>query len=120
DAIGIGVLQLPTANALAVDKAVRTELDRLAKSFPPGLKFPIAFDPTTAVAESIREVLITLLEAIALVLLVIFLFLQDWRVTLIPAITIPVSLIGTFIFVKLLGFSINTLTLFGLTLATGL
>jgi len=120
DAIGIGVLQLPTANALAVDKAVRAELDRLAKSFPPGLKFQIAFDPTTAVAESIREVLITLLEAIALVILVIFLFLQDWRVTLIPAITIPVSLIGTFIFVKLLGFSINTLTLFGLTLATGL
>ena len=120
DAIGLGVLQLPTANALAVDKAVRAELTRLARSFPPGLKYQIAFDPTTAVAESIREVLFTLLEAIALVILVIFLFLQDWRVTLIPAITIPVSLVGTFTFVKLLGFSINTLTLFGLTLATGL
>jgi HAE1 family hydrophobic/amphiphilic exporter-1 len=109
DAIGMGVLQLPTANALAVDKAVRAELDRLAKSFPPGLKYQVAFDPTTAVAESIREVLLTLLEAIALVILVIFLFLQDWRVTLIPAVTIPVSLVGTFTFVKLLGFSINTL-----------
>jgi HAE1 family hydrophobic/amphiphilic exporter-1 len=120
DAIGIGVLQLPTANALAVDKALRVELERLARKFPPGLKYQIAFDPTTAVAESIREVLVTLAEAILLVILVIFLFLQDWRVTLIPAITIPVSLIGTFTFVKLLGFSINTLTLFGLTLATGL
>ncbi len=120
DAVGLGVLQLPTANALAVDKAVRTELERLARSFPPGLVYRVAFDPTAAVSESIREVLITLLEAIALVILVIFLFLQDWRVTLIPAITIPVSLIGTFTFVKLLGFSINTLTLFGITLATGL
>ena len=120
DAIGLGVLQLPSANALQVDKAVRAELGRLAKSFPPGLKYQIAFDPTTAVAESIREVLLTLLEAIVLVILVIFVFLQDWRVTLIPAVTIPVSLVGTFIFIKLLGFSINTLTLFGLTLATGL
>ncbi|HET7452496.1 MAG TPA: multidrug efflux RND transporter permease subunit, partial [Thermoanaerobaculia bacterium] len=120
DAVGMGVLQLPTANALAVDKAVRIELARLARSFPPGLEYLIAFDPTTAVSESIREVLLTLLEAIALVILVIFLFLQDWRVTLIPAITIPVSLVGTFTFVKLLGFSINTLTLFGITLATGL
>ncbi len=120
DAVGLGVLQLPTANALAVDKAVRAELGRLAKSFPPGLEYRVAFDTTTAVSESIREVLVTLLEAIALVILVIFLFLQDWRMTLIPAITIPVSLVGTFTFVKLLGFSINTLTLFGITLATGL
>ncbi len=120
DAIGLGVLQLPTANALAVDRAVRAELERLAKAFPPGLEYQVAFDPTTAVAESIREVLLTLAEAIVLVILVIFLFLQDWRVTLIPAVTIPVSLVGTFTFVKLLGFSINTLMLFGITLATGL
>ena len=120
DAVGLGVLQLPTANALAVDKAVRAEILRLSRSFPPGLKYQVAFDPTAAVSESIREVLVTLLEAIALVILVIFLFLQDWRVTLIPAVTIPVSLVGTFTFVKLLGFSINTLTLFGITLATGL
>src|SRR5207247_6133420 len=77
-------------------------------------------EATTVVAESIREVVTTLAEAIALVVLVMFLFLQNWRTTLIPAITIPVSLIGTFGFVKLLGFSINTLTLFGITLATGL
>ena len=84
------------------------------------MKYQIAFDTTTAVGESIREVLITLVEAIVLVILVIFLFLQDWRATLIPAITIPVSLVGTFAFVKVFGFSINTLTLFGIILATGL
>ena len=80
---------------------------------------PVAFDTTDVIGESIRDVLYTLLEAIVLVVLVIFLFLQDWRSTFIPAITIPVSLIGTFIFIKTLGFSINTLTLFGITLATG-
>src|SRR5207245_11495572 len=80
----------------------------------------LAYDTTTVVAESIREVVTTLSEAILLVVLVMFLFLQNWRTTLIPAITIPVSLIGTFAFVKLFGFSINTLTLFGVTLATGL
>ncbi len=119
-AVGFAVLQLSTANALDVDKAVKEELLRLSKRFPPGLKLALAFDTTTVVGESIREVLITLLQAILFVILVIFLFLQDWRTTLIPAVTIPVSLVGTFAFVKLLGFSINTLTLFGLTLATGL
>src|SRR6202023_2214380 len=79
-----------------------------------------AFDTTLAVSESIKEVLVTLAEAIALVILVIFVFLQSLRVTIIPAVTIPVSLVGTFAFVKLFGFSINTLTLFGITLATGL
>jgi len=118
--IGIGVMQLPTANAIDVDRAAREELARLSKLFPPGLKYAIAFDTTTVVGESIREVLYTLLLAIALVVLVMFFFLQDWRSTLIPAVTIPVSLVGTFAFIKLLGFSINTLTLFGITLATGL
>ena len=84
------------------------------------MKYQNAFDTTEAVSESIRDVLTTLVEAIVLVILVIFIFLQDWRSTVIPAITIPVSLIGTFAFVKLLGFSVNTLTLFGITLATGL
>src|SRR6185312_13125424 len=93
DAVGFGVLQLPTANSLQVYRDV---------------------------SESIREVVTTLAEAIGLVVLVMFLFLQNWRTTLIPAITIPVSLVGTFAFVKLFGFSINTLTLFGITLATGL
>ena len=120
DAIGLGVSQLPTANALDVDKAVRLELARLSKRFPPGLEYQIAFDATTFVGDSIREVLQTLVEAILFVMLVMFLFLQDWRTTLIPAITIPVSLIGAFAFIKLLGFSINTLTLFGIVLATGL
>src|SRR5213075_788907 len=91
-----------------------------ATRYPPGLKVQIAFDTTTVVSESIREVVTTLAAAIGLVVLVMFLFLQNWRTTLIPAITIPVSLIGTFAFVKLFGFSINTLTLFGITLATGL
>src|SRR5262249_57082922 len=94
--------------------------ERLAKRFPPGLKYAVAFDTTRAVGESIREVLKPLAEAIIIVILVIFLFLQSWRSTIIPAITIPVSLLGTFIFAKLFGFSINTLTLFGITLATGL
>jgi len=120
DAVGFGVLQLPTANALQVYRDVNAEITRLSQRFPPGLKIEVAFDTTTVVAESIQEVVTTLLEAIALVVLVMFLFLQNWRTTLIPAITIPVSLIGTFAFVKLLGFSINTLTLFGITLATGL
>ncbi len=120
DAVGLAVTQLPGANALDVDKAAKEELLRLSKNFPPGLKAAVAFDTTTVIGESIRDVLITLLQAIALVIIVIYVFLQDWRSTFIPAMTIPVSLIGTFVFVKLLGFSINTLTLFGITLATGL
>jgi HAE1 family hydrophobic/amphiphilic exporter-1 len=120
EGVGLGVMQLPNANALDVEKAVQQALRDLAKSFPPGLKYEVAFNPTTAVRESISEVLSTLVEAIVLVVVVIFVFLQGWRATIIPAITIPVSLIGTFIFVKMFGFSINTLTLFGLTLATGL
>jgi HAE1 family hydrophobic/amphiphilic exporter-1 len=119
-AVGFGILSLPTANALDVSKSVRAELDRLSKKFPKGAYYDVAFDSTAFVNESIKEVVITLFIAIALVVLVIFAFLQDWRTTLIPAITIPVSLIGTFALMKMLGFSINTLTLFGLTLATGL
>ena len=120
DAVGIGVFQLPNANALEVDQAVRAELERLAKRFPPGLRYVVALDTTTVISESIREVLVSLGAAIVLVIIVIFVFLQTLRSTLIPAVTIPVSLIGTFLFVKVFGFSINALTLFGLTLATGL
>jgi hydrophobic/amphiphilic exporter-1 (mainly G- bacteria), HAE1 family len=120
DAVGIAVTQLSTANALDVHQKCVAELDRLSKRFPPGMKYEIAFDTTDAVGESIRDVVSTLGTAIVLVILVIFVFLEDWRSTIIPAVTIPVSLIGTFAFVKLLGFSINTLTLFGITLATGL
>ena len=120
DAVGIGVTQLSTANALDVDRRAIEELDRLSKSFPPGMHYTLAFDTTDAVSESIKDVLFTVGSAIALVILVIFLFLGDWRTTMIHFIATPVSLIGTFAFVKLLGFSINTLTLFGITLATGL
>ncbi len=119
-AVGLGVQALPSANALDVSKAVRARLAELATKFPPGVYYDVAFDSTSFVTESIHEVIVTLLIAIVLVVGVIFLFLQDWRTTLIPAITIPVSLIGTFALMKVLGFSINTLTLFGLTLATGL
>ncbi len=120
ESVGIGVTQLSTANALDVDRRCIAELDRLAKRFPPGMRYELAFDTTDAVGESIRDVVSTLGQAILLVILVIFIFLEDWRSTIIPSVTIPVSLIGTFAFVKLLGFSINTLTLFGITLATGL
>ncbi len=120
DASGLGVMQLSDANALDVDSQAKAVLAELSKSFPPGLEYAIAFDSTTVVGDSIHEVLITLAEAIAIVIAVIFLFLLDWRATIIPAVTIPVSLIGTFAFIKVFGFSVNTLTLFGITLATGL
>jgi hydrophobic/amphiphilic exporter-1 (mainly G- bacteria), HAE1 family len=120
DGVGIGVQQLSNANALEVDRLAKAELDELAKSFPPGLVYEIPFDTTTVIGDSIREVVGTLGEAVVIVIVVIFLFLLDWRATIIPAITIPVSLIGTFAFIKIFDFSINSLTMFGITLATGL
>ena len=103
-----------------MDAGAKAALKELSKSFPPGLEYAVAFDSTTVVGDSIREVLVTLAEAISIVIMVIFLFLLDWRATIIPAVTIPVSLIGTFAFIKVFDFSINSLTLFGITLATGL
>lgn len=120
ETIGIGIMQRPGSNALEVVKGVRAEMSRLAKKFPPGIQYEYAFDTTLAVNESIREVLLTLAQAIGLVIVTIFVFLQNWRSTLIPVFTIPVSLVGTFACMNALGFSINTLTLFGLVLATGL
>jgi HAE1 family hydrophobic/amphiphilic exporter-1 len=120
NATGVGVQLLPSANALETFQGVMAEMERLEKSFPPGLEWSLAFDNVSVVRESIIEVLKTLAEAIGLVVLVMFIFLQNWRSTIIPAVTIPVSLIGTLAFVKLFGFSINTLTLFGLVLATGI
>lgn len=120
EAMGLGIFQLPNANALQVGNDVKKAMKKLQKSFPPGLKVVAVVDSTLIIEDSIREVLFTLLGSILLVIAVIYIFLQDWRTTLIPAITIPVSLIGTFIFIKMFGFSINTLTLFGITLATGL
>jgi HAE1 family hydrophobic/amphiphilic exporter-1 len=120
DAGGMGIALLPTANAIDVFNGVMAEMERLERNFPPGLEWQVAFDNVSVVRESIIEVLWTLAEAIGLVVLVMFLFLQNWRSTIIPAITIPVSLIGTFAFIKLFDFSINTLTLFGIVLATGI
>jgi HAE1 family hydrophobic/amphiphilic exporter-1 len=120
EAVGLGILQLPGSNALDVRDEVVKELERLKGTFPPGLTYQPAFDTTRAVQASIQEVLTTLAEAIILVVLVVFVFLHGWRSVLVVATTLPVSLIGTFAFASLFGFSINTLTLFGLTLATGL
>ena len=120
EASGIGLQLLPTANAIETFQGVMAEMDRLDDQFPAGLQWQLAFDNVVVVQESIIEVLKTLGEAIVLVILVMFLFLQNWRSTIIPAITIPVSLVGTFAFVKLLGYSINTLTLFGIVLSTGI
>ncbi|MFP4086615.1 MAG: efflux RND transporter permease subunit [Desulfobacteraceae bacterium] len=116
----IGVFQLPGANALEVAKQVYANMERLSERFPHGLKYAVSYDTTLFVKESIKEVLKTLGEAMLLVFLVVFVFLQNWRATLIPAIAIPVSLVGTFAVLKAFGFSINTLTLFGLVLAIGI
>jgi HAE1 family hydrophobic/amphiphilic exporter-1 len=120
EAIGLGIFQLPGSNALEVAHGVKEKMAELAADFPPGMEYGIGFDTTEFVERSLAEVVWTLLQAVALVVLVIYIFLQDWRTTLIPAITIPVSLVGTFAIVKIFGFSINSLTLFGLTLATGM
>jgi multidrug efflux pump len=115
----LAVYQLPDANALDVADRVKTEMDRLAQRFPKDLAYQVTYDTTLYVRTSIREVVITLLQALALVVLVVFIFLQDWRSTLIPAIAIPVSLIGTFAALLAMGFTINTISLFGLILAIG-
>ena len=95
-------------------------MDELKKRFPPGMDYEVSLDTTAPVKAGIEEILITLLEAIGLVVLVVFIFLQSWRATLIPLLTVPVSLVGVFAFFPMLGFSINTLSLFGLVLAIGL
>ncbi len=120
EAVGLGIFQLPGSNALEVAHGVKKAMAELATQFPPGMNYGIGFDTTEFVEESLSEVVWTLIQAVGLVVLVIFIFLQDWRTTVIPVVTIPVSLVGTFVFVKLFGFSINSLTLFGLTLATGM
>ena len=110
----------PGANALEVKKALVARLDRLALTFPQGVRWHIVFDTTPFITASIGEVIVTLVEAMALVTLVVFVFLQSWRATLIPVLAVPVSIIGTFFGLQLLGFSINLLTLFGLVLAIGI
>ena len=119
-AVGMGVFQLPGSNALEVGSAVKSTIAELAENFPPGMSYQIALDTTEFVQVSMTEVVKTLIQAILLVVLIIFIFLQDWRTTVIPAIAIPVSLIGAFAFLNVFGFQINTLTLFAMVLSTGL
>jgi HAE1 family hydrophobic/amphiphilic exporter-1/multidrug efflux pump len=116
----VGIYQLPTANALEVSDAVHRTMEELGARFPPGLSWEVPFDTTQFVRESIHEVEVTLFLAALLVLLVVYLFLESWRATLIPMLAVPVSLLGTFTVFVALGFSINTLTLFALVLAIGL
>jgi len=119
-ALVFGVFQTPGSNAIAVANGVRATMAELKKRFPADLDYAISLDTTAPVTEGIREILVTLLETVLLVALVVFLFLQSWRATLIPLLAVPVSLIGTFVLFPFLGFSINTLSLFGLVLAIGL
>src|SRR6201981_2868965 len=116
----IGVFQAPGANALATRDAVIAKMDELARQFPPGMSYRSDYDATIFVRESIAAVIHTLFEAIALVVLVVILFLQTWRASVIPLVAVPVSVVGTFAVLYLLGFSINTLSLFGLVLAIGI
>ena len=118
--VGLGINQQFGSNALDTAAAVKQEMKRLAENFPPGIHYEVAFDTTTFIKAGTEEVIISLFQAIGLVVLIVYLFLQNWRSALVISLAMPVALIGTFIFVKLLNFSINTLTLFGLTLATGL
>ncbi|MGC4013376.1 MAG: efflux RND transporter permease subunit [Luteolibacter sp.] len=119
-AVALPVFQLPGANAIAVSDQVRATMKELKKNFPDGLDYAIAYDPTVFVRHSIEAVVHTLVEAILLVVLVVILFLQTWRASIIPLAAVPVSLIGTFAVMHMLGFSINALSLFGLVLAIGI
>ncbi len=116
----VAAFQLPGSNALDVASSVRATMETLKKHFPPGMDYKVTLDTTAPVKAGIEEILVTLAEAIGLVVLVVFVFLQSWRATLIPLLTVPVSLIGVFAVFPFLGFSINTLSLFALVLAIGL
>ncbi|WP_279363849.1 efflux RND transporter permease subunit [Xanthomonas sacchari] len=120
NAVGIGIFQAPGANALQIRDQVIAKMDELTKQFPDDVKYEAVYDTTIFVRDSISAVVHTLLEAVLLVVLVVILFLQTWRASIIPLIAVPVSVVGTFAALYLLGFSINTLTLFGLVLAIGI
>lgn len=119
-AVGIGVQLAPSGNALASAKAIRAKMTELSRFFPPGVKWVIPYDSSRFVSISIREVVKTLFEAVALVFVVMFLFLQNWRYTIIPTIVVPIALLGTFAVLFALGFSINVLTMFGMVLVIGI
>jgi HAE1 family hydrophobic/amphiphilic exporter-1 len=116
----IAVFQVPGSNALEVAEATKEKVKEISENFPAGLEYAVAMDTTESVSAGIEEILHTLFEAVILVIIVVFIFLQDWRATLIPLLTVPVSLIGTFILFPLLGFSVNVLSLLGMVLAIGL
>ena len=120
DSASISVVAQPSANALTVEQEVRDTMKTLRKSFPPGIDYMIAYDPTNFVRQAVNEVFVTITVAILLVVAVVFLFLQTWRATIIPVIAIPVSLVGTFVVLAALGISINNLSMFGLVLAVGI
>ena len=120
EAAAIAIFQSPEANALALSDNVRAKMETLKRSFPPGMDYSIVYDPTRFVQTSIEKVVGTLLEAVFLVVLVVIIFLQTWRASIIPLLAVPISIVGTFAFLQLLGYSINTLTLFGLVLAIGI
>ena len=120
DAVGIGIFQAPGANALQIRDEVIATMDEVSTRFPPGVEYEAVYDTTIFVRESISAVVTTLLEAVLLVVLVVIVFLQTWRASIIPLLAVPVSIVGTFAVLHLLGFSINTLTLFGLVLAIGI
>ena len=119
-AVAIGIAQRPGSNALQASSEVRALMERLSRDFPDGVAYRIVYDPTQYVRESIRSVIITLFEAILLVVVVVLVFLQTWRASIIPLVAVPVSLVGTFAVMLAFGFSINTLSLFGLVLAIGI
>jgi HAE1 family hydrophobic/amphiphilic exporter-1 len=119
-AVALGIFQRPGTNALAAAQEIQSTIAELSKDFPPGLAYSIVYNPTEFIAESINEVYKTILEAIALVVIVIIVFLQSWRMAIVPIVAIPVSLIGTLAVLFALGFSLNMLTLFGLVLAIGI
>ncbi|MCY7293930.1 efflux RND transporter permease subunit [Alteromonas sp. a30] len=120
DAVATGIFQASGSNAIQISNDIRATMDHLSEKFPEGVAYEIAYDPTVFVKGSIEAVIQTLLEAVLLVVLVVILFLQTWRASIIPLVAVPVSLIGTFAFMHLLGFSLNALSLFGLVLAIGI
>ncbi len=119
-AVAIPIFQAPGSNAIAISDQVRATMEELKQNFPKGMGYSIVYDPTVFVRDSIRAVVHTLLEAVALVVLVVILFLQTWRASIIPLLAVPVSIVGTFAFMLAFGFSINALSLFGLVLAIGI
>jgi multidrug efflux pump len=119
-AVAIPIFQSPGSNAIQISNSVRTTMEELKKNFPQGMDYSIVYDPTVFVRDSIRAVVQTLLEAVALVVLVVILFLQTWRASIIPLLAVPISIVGTFAFIFAFGFSINALSLFGLVLAIGI